>query len=197
MDKDEKNKIIDKTFETINNGLNSFNEMSTFYKFVTIVTVGSSPFILPKLPRLGPIRALLLGFGSLIRGPSKKSLRYKDVDKIRQKVSSYQTKKVYEDKFVVVRGPKGIGKTLAIKNALAHHWGVCYVTPEFRAGTDSDKIFSESYRSLTKINSNLIDREWAANRVIFWNKLFTLGRRRVSLNYIKKFNLKKFKYFPI
>ena len=81
-----------------------------------------------------PLRAISLGLRSLIRRPKVKSLRSNEIETIRTKVHCNLNQG--NDQFLVVRGPMGIGKSLVIRNALAHTWGAFFasysITPEMK-----------------------------------------------------------------
>lgn len=78
MDKkgDEKEKeSFDRTVKLIDKPLEFFNKLSPLEQAGTFIAVGLTSVI--AVPRIMPIRALYIGFRSLIRGPQTKSLRSK------------------------------------------------------------------------------------------------------------------------
>lgn len=152
-------KFIDKSAEIS-------NKRSTLEKFGAAITiVGTSIY---AIPRVSPIlRVLFLGFRSLIRGSSTKSLRSKDVELIRRIVhNDLQTTK---DQFLVVKGPKGIGKSVAIENALAHSWSVCYIESPIQPGMNKIEIIDQVLDDFTDIDNRFIRKSKATKHVIFWN----------------------------
>jgi hypothetical protein len=82
------------------------------------------------------------------------------------------------DQFLVVRGPKGIGKTVAIENALAHTWSVCYVRRPIEPGTRKSQIVDQVLDDFTNIENRFLTKDKATNHVLFWNSVFTLGRHK-------------------
>jgi hypothetical protein len=167
-----------RTFGLIDKSIEVFLKLSPFQQFGTVITVAATSFY--AIPRVSPIlRTLFLGFRSLIRAPQTKSLRSEDVEIIRRRVHNDLV--ISKDQFLVIRGPKGIGKTVAIENALAHTWGVCYVENSIKPGKDKDEIFDQVLGDFTNIEFHFQKKMKAAKHVIFWNSFFTLlsgGRRK-------------------
>ena len=82
------------------------------------------------------------------------------------------------DQFVVVRGPKGIGKTVAIQSAMANTWSVCYTARSISPGTNKEAIVDRVLRDFTNIQLGWFDKTQAAKHIIFWNNIFTFGFRK-------------------
>ena len=109
--KSEEQEIFDKTITLIDKSVELFLKLSPFQQVGTVITfAGTSYFAIPKVPL---IRALILGFRSLIRGSQTKSLRSKDVEIIGNSV--HNNLPTTNDQFLIVRGPKGIGKTRCVE----------------------------------------------------------------------------------
>lgn len=72
--------------------------MSPLEQAGTVIAVGLTSVLV--VPRISPIRALFLGFRSLIRGPKTKSLRSNDVFEIRKRVNNNENMKKLLDEFV-------------------------------------------------------------------------------------------------
>lgn len=134
---------------------------------------------------------LFLGFRSLIRGPPTKSLRLKDVQLIRETVHiDLQNTK---DQFLVVKGPKGIGKTVAIESALAHTWLVCYIENPIPPGMNKLEIVNQVLDDFTNIENRFLKKNRATKHVLFWNSFFTSlsGRHRKPIIVISAQERKK------
>jgi hypothetical protein len=155
--KSEEQENLDRTLKLIDKSIEVFLKLSPLQQFGTVVTVGLTSVL--AVPRISPIRALFLGFRSVIRGPQTKSLRSKDVFEIRKRVHNELQKT--KDQFLVVRGPKGIGKTVAIENALAHTWSVCYVQNAIKPGKDKDEIVDQVLGDFTNIRVGFINKTTA------------------------------------
>lgn len=176
--KDEENYANDlstKTYNLIDKSLDAFLKLSPLQQFGAVITIGVTSYF--GILRVPPFRALNLGFRSLIKGPRTKSLRSKDVDDIRKSVQNLNKS---DDQFLIVKGPKGIGKTVAIQNALAHTWGVCFVKHSIGPGQDKDQIVDEVLSDFTNIQVQSLKKIKAAENIILWNSFFTFlsGRRR-------------------
>lgn len=173
--KSEEQENLNRTFKLIDKSIEVFLKLSPLQQVGTFVTISATS--LYGIPRISPIlRTLFLGFRSLIRGPQTKSLRSKDVEIIRENV--HNDLAITTDQFLVVRGPKGIGKTVAIENALAHTWSVCYVRRPIEPGTRKSQIVDQVLDDFTNIENRFLTKDKATNHVLFWNSVFTLGRRK-------------------
>lgn len=173
--KSEEQENLNRTFKLIDKSIEVFLKLSPLQQVGTFVTISATS--LYGIPRISPIlRTLFLGFRSLIRGPQTKSLRSKDVEIIRENV--HNDLAITTDQFLVVRGPKGIGKTVAIENALAHTWSVCYVRRPIEPGTRKSQIVDQVLYDFTNIENRFLTKDKATNHVLFWNSVFTLGRRK-------------------
>ena len=107
--------------------------MEDYLQFALDVTRIVAPFAGPALGisvaapvltklgvRVGPGRAFVLGFKSYFqRSTNPSSVRTSLVSEIRYKMSLADT-----DNFVVVYGPKGVGKTVAVATAFRGQMGV-------------------------------------------------------------------------
>jgi hypothetical protein len=175
--KSEEQENLDRTLKLIDKSIEVFLKLSPLQQVGTVITVGLTSVL--AVPRISPIRALFLGFRSLIRGPQTKSLRSKDVFEISKRV--HNDLQITTDQFLVVRGPKGIGKTVAIQNALAHTWGVCYTQTPIEPGTVKSKILDQVLGDFTNIRVGFINKTTATKHLILWlNSFFTFlsGRCR-------------------
>lgn len=129
--------------------------------------------------RISPVRAVWLGVRSLLKGPSIQSQRFLDVAEIRNKIQTSLSES--RDQFLVVRGPKGIGKSVAIETALANMWSVCNVEKRVEPNLTKDEIVERVLMKFTGIRVNWIDIETTARKIVFWNRLFTFGAYKPTI----------------
>ena len=168
--------MVEFSLEIIDSFLQLANSKIGVALTLTSATLG--PAFLFK--RVGFRRALVVGISSLFRGPPVKSQRTADVANIREVVHRLLAQS--PDQFLVVRGPKGIGKTIAIENALAHTCGVCYAGDPIQPGNTKDYIVDKALTGFTTIGANpWIDKDRVARRVIMWHRIFFLGRKPIMV----------------
>lgn len=142
-------------------------ETTLFDSFLLGSLLGGAIILTPKL---ASTRALFFGFRSLLNRSKPRSLHTAEVKRIRNYV--HTTLNEPNLQYLVVRGPEGIGKTLAIRNALAHTWGVVYTRTGIDAGTSQQLIAKV-------IESEILNKQISPNnyvdvgRVVMWNKLFS------------------------
>jgi putative protein kinase ArgK-like GTPase of G3E family len=78
---------------------------------------------LGQVPRAGPGRALARALRSrLARAPSPQSARAADVLALRETLAN-----ISQGRYVVVQGPKGVGKSCVVETALQRTCGVVVV----------------------------------------------------------------------
>ena len=126
------------------------------------VSAGPAAIGLGLVPRAGPGRALVLALRSrLARAPSPQSARAADVLALRKTLESTS-----QGRYVVVQGPKGVGKSCVVETALQRTCGVVVVrvTP----GTREDAIVSSALASIAGIRSSMWDPRPSALRVLWW-----------------------------
>lgn len=165
---------IDRTFDLFDRYINNMSTSEKVGTLLSFGTVGVSSFFI--IPRISPMRALILGFRSLIKRQKVKSQRIEDIEKIRDKVHDYLSQSY--DQFLVVRGPKGIGKTVAIKSALANTWSVCFTKNSILPGENKKVIIDQVLTDFTNIKIGWFNKTQTAEHVIFWNNIFTFGVRK-------------------
>jgi len=114
------------------------------------------------VPRAGPGRALALALRSrLARAPSPQSARAADVLALRETLANTS-----QGRYVVVQGPKGIGKSCVVETALQRTCGVVVV--EVAPGAPKDAIVSSALASVAGVRSSLWDPRPSALRVLWW-----------------------------
>ena len=113
-----------------------------------------APLILYELGfRVGPGRAFVLGFKSYFqRSTNPLSVRTSVVARIQNKMSLADT-----DNFVVVYGPKGVGKTVAVATAFRGQMGVVHAN--INAGDSAERIVQKALGAVAKVSntSTLVD----------------------------------------
>ena len=144
--------------------------METFQHIVTIV----APFfavavptaaVFGVVPRIGPGRAFGLAiFPRLFLRAKRTSQRTEDVSNLRNWLSKAQ-----EDQYIIVGGPKGVGKTCIVETATQATFGV--VTVRVPAGTSEKEIKSDVFAAITRRSLRTMDNSGSTRRVLWWHRL--------------------------
>jgi hypothetical protein len=114
------------------------------------------------VPRAGPGRALALALRSLVAAPpSPQSARASDVASLRRKLATNSAQR-----YVVVEGPKGVGKSCAIDTALQRTCGVVVV--EVAPGAAQGAIVRAALEAVAGTRPNFTDPRPSALRVLWW-----------------------------
>lgn len=131
----------------------------------TVVGLYACYFYKENIPRAGPIRALILGWRTQAE---LESLREQDVEWIKNKISvSHPT----GGKFYVVRGPRGIGKSVAVDWATNNMPGVIKIPP-ISPGKSKDEILDIVCSDITGLRGTCLEHRQSMKRIIFFFKLF-------------------------
>lgn len=132
---------------------------------VIATTLACCYYYSSNTPRLGPIRAL-----SLMRKSKAaiESVRNDEVQWIKKMLSANPT----DHNFAVIRGPKGIGKSVAVKSAINDMRGVI-VIQRVSPGTSQDEILNRVCVKITGIEGSLSKHEESMKRVVSFYKLYT------------------------
>ena len=156
-----------------------------FYEFfsqmvsVIVPLIGATTAFtaLPIAPfKIGFGRACMLAVRSKFFKPLKQSQRKNDIEII---LRDYVNNKSQElDQYLIVQGPRGIGKTCAIRTALQRTCGVSFIKG-VRPETQKELIMDKALTEITNIRINFIDKTASAERVIWWYRF--LFRRRPIL----------------
>ena len=126
--------------------------------------------------RFGPGRAFVLGFKSYFkRSTNPTSVRTSTVAEIRNKMSLANA-----DNFVVVYGPKGVGKIVAVATAFRGQMGV--INANISAGDSSDMIIQKALEAVANVSNTLMSVNYSGLRVIFWYQLMFRHYPLVILN---------------
>jgi hypothetical protein len=121
--------------------------------------------VLGLVPRAGPGRALALALRSrFARPPSPQSARTGDVRALRETLASISARR-----YVVVQGPKGVGKTCVVSTALQRTCGV--VVTEVAPGSQKDAIVSSALAAVAGVTAKYLDPRPSALRVLWWYTL--------------------------
>jgi hypothetical protein len=86
-------------------------------------------------PRLGPLRAIVFALGTRFERAPKVTQRTTELRTLRSMLSTVQ-----RDQYVVVSGPKGVGKSCMVDTALQYTFGV--VAIRVPAGTSEKEILA-------------------------------------------------------
>ena len=121
--------------------------------------------VLGLVPRLGPGRAAVLALTSrLFLRASPASQRACDVQRLRAMLSTAR-----KDQYVVVAGPKGVGKTCLVETATQFTCGV--VAVRVPAGTAEKDILADVFTAVTRFYIRALDLSGSARRVLWWHHL--------------------------
>ena len=117
------------------------------------------------VPRVGPLRALVLGLSSRI------FLRANPVSQRTQEVASLRSflASKHKDQYGIVAGPKGIGKTCVVDTATEATSGVVSVGVE--PGTSHNAILFDVFTAITNTNPRMVEPRASARRVLWWHSL--------------------------
>lgn len=115
-------------------------------------------------PRVGPMRAIVLALSTRF-SPAKSVSQRNEVRTLRNMLSNAQ-----RDQYVVVSGPKGVGKSCMVDTSLEYKVGV--VTVRVPAGTSEKEIMADAFRAITRSNFISLDHSASARRVLWWHHYF-------------------------
>ena len=121
-----------------------------------------SAAVLGLAPRLGPMRAIVLALSTRFRRAQDVSQRTNELHNLRSMLSSVQ-----KAQYVIVSGPKGVGKTCLVDTALQYTFGV--VSVRVAAGTNEKKIVADTFKAITRSNISFLDHSASARRVLWWH----------------------------
>lgn len=123
------------------------------------------------VPRVGPGRAVSLALLSKIRSTSPQSQRIDDVTKLRELLNPRGRDPA---SYIVVLGPKGVGKSCVIATATARTCGV--VSVKVPPGTLEKDIVTSVLAEITRVNvfARYVNMDRSARRVLWFYKLSML-----------------------
>jgi hypothetical protein len=143
---------------------NSFLKLDSIMQ-LSISTGGVFSAVL--IPKAGPRRAIMLALRSFVRsGPEFASVRTGDKSALLSLL-----KLLENDQFLVCRGPRGIGKTHLIRDALARTPGVVYV--KIPPGTVHEDILKEAHAAIAniKLGPTVLNPALDSRRVLWWYRM--------------------------
>jgi len=125
-----------------------------------VATVAALAAAAGLVPRVGPGRAVLLGLSRIFRRAETVSQRT-EVEKVRTALSNCN-----EDQYVVVAGPKGVGKTCIVETATEKTFGV--VSVNVQPGKTLDNIQSDVFTAVTRCSPWTVELSGASARRVAW-----------------------------
>jgi hypothetical protein len=97
--------------------------------------------------KAGPVRALVVALRSrLFFNPELTSVRYEDAARLREMLEKTDDLKISHQAYIVVVGPKGIGKSVLIDFVLKRK--AALVVVEVTAGTSSQQLLAQVHRAI-------------------------------------------------
>ena len=155
-------------FEFSQHGLNMEQQLAHIASIVaSIAALAAAPaaIALGVVPRVGPGRAFILALDSRLFLRAKPvSQRKEELSKLRKVLSNAHT-----DQYVVVVGPKGVGKTCVVNTATEKTFGV--VSVRVPAGTPETTIMTDVFTAITRCNPRIMDLSASTGRVLWWHQL--------------------------
>jgi hypothetical protein len=144
----------------------AINIKETTYSTLLKTTIGIASAA-ALMTRRGPRHAFMLYIRSkYFIKPVRRSQRIDEVKGIKLAIDQLS-----RYKYLVFKGPKGIGKTCAIQTALSDVGGVVYIN-SIRPGTKSEKIYEDSIKTVTIDYKSEFDNDEYARRILWWFSLF-------------------------
>ena len=150
-----------------------YDELFSLVKeFLPFITTGGVVLSAAGLvPRIGPGRAAWIALRSRFAFKAvPQSLRYTELKLLKRKLA----KREFGQSYLVVTGEKGVGKSCMISTVTSKTVGVINV--KVPAGETEKIIVKDTLKLLTDPPFKFMDPLKSAPRVIFWFRLFTLGR---------------------
>lgn len=151
----------------------TFDELFTVFKeLLPLITAGGAVVSAAGLvPRIGPGRAVWIALRSRFAfKPVPESLRSAEIKLLKSRLAD----KDFGQGYLVVTGEKGVGKSCLLSTVTSKTPGV--ITVKVPAKQDEDTIVKNTLKLLTEPPFKFMDPLKTAPRVIFWHRLFTLGR---------------------
>lgn len=129
-----------------------------------------------RLSRAGPGRAAVLALNSLLKPRSAPlTVRAEELAWL----GDWLKQGHWDDQFIAILGPKGVGKTCLLSTAVSHTAGV--VEFKVHAGHSAEKIELDVMRAITNLSNTFQRPEASLRRVVFWHRLFTLGKSPIVI----------------
>ena len=145
---------------------------SVFKEFLPLITAGGT-FVsaVGLVPRIGPGRAVWIALRSRFAfKPNPESLRFAEIKLLRSMIAD----KDFGQSYLVITGDKGVGKTCLLNTVTSKAAGVIKVKA---LPSDNERtIIKNTLQELANPLFKFMNPLKSAPRVIFWYRLFTLGR---------------------
>ena len=151
----------------------TFDETFTVFKeLLPLLTVGGVAVSAAGfIPRIGPGRAVWILLRSRFAfKPVPESLRFAEINLLKRKIAD----KDFGQGYLVVTGEKGVGKTCLLNTVTSKTAGVIKVKAQPKHSQDD--IIKNALLHLTNPPFKFMDPFKSAPNVLFWYRLFTLGR---------------------
>lgn len=145
---------------------------SVFKEFLPLITAGGT-FVsaVGFVPRIGPGRAVWIALRSRFAfKPNPESLRVAEIKLLRSMIAD----KDFGQSYLVVTGDKGVGKTCLLNTVTSKTAGV--IKLDAQPSDNERTIIKNTLQRLTRIPFDFVPPFDSAKRVIFWHRVFTLGR---------------------
>ena len=146
----------------------SFRKNMTFFLSDTKIQLALislfCAMLLGGVPRVGFELLPVAIYGRLVLHAERVSQRTDFVENLIHALSTLK-----KDQYIVVAGPKGVGKTCIVSTAMEGLFDVVYV--RVPSATPEEKILSDVYNAITRCSSHLANRD-SASRVMWWHKAF-------------------------
>ena len=145
---------------------------SVFKEFLPLIAAGGTVVSAVGLvPRIGPGRAVWIALRSRFAfRPNPESLRFAEIKLLRSMLAD----KDFGQGYLVVTGEKGVGKTCLLNTVTCKTAGVIKVKAQPQHSEDT--IIKNTLQELANPPFKFMNPLKSAPRVIFWYRLFTLGR---------------------
>ena len=129
----------------------------------SLAAIAAPPAALAGLmPRVGPMRATVLALSTRFSRAQDLSQHATELHTLISMLSAVQ-----RDQYVVVAGPKGVGKTCMVDTALQFTVGV--VSVRVAAGASEKEILTDAFKAVTRSNLSFLDHNAGARRVLWWH----------------------------
>lgn len=139
--------------------------LSHIVSIVASLTAIVGPPAAGLVPRLGPLRAVVLGLSTRFARSARQSLRADELRDLRSMLATAE-----RDQYVVVAGPEGVGKTCLVDTALERTAGV--VSVRVAAGAAEKEILADAFKAIARSSMSFLDHSGSARRILWWHHLF-------------------------
>jgi hypothetical protein len=142
--------------------------------FTISVGLGGLAMATGRVPRAGPGRAFVIAVSSFLR-PARRPFSWNTESLAR--LNNHLAVRDWGSEYIVVIGPKGVGKTCLINTALNNRAGIIRV--EASSGQTVPEIRENVMRAVTNLSNRIQNAEPSFRRVVWWYPFFACGNRPV------------------